>query len=94
MLTEGRGVAAAYLKSLAGQYSTLEDDFTECARLLKSASECVGKMRLARGGQGAAKTKEKFCERKVRVEIAQCIRQAAKFEKAACVVLERIISKL
>lgn len=94
MLAEGRGVAAAYIKSLIGQYPALASDFAECARLLKSASECVCKMQEARGGQGAKKTKEKFREWQVRSEIAATIRQAAKFEKAACAVLERIIGKL
>ncbi len=94
MLSEGRSVAASYLRSLAEQYPALENDFTECAGLLKSASECVCKMQEARGGQGAAKTKEKFCERAVRLEIAANIREAAAFEKSACSILERIIKKL
>ena len=94
MLCEGRGIAAVYIASLVEQYPAVSNELSECARLLKSASDCVSKMQMARGGQGAEKTMEKFRENQVRDKIAKHIRQAAKYEKEACLILKEIINKL
>ncbi len=95
MLWEGRGKAAAYIGSLAELYPALSREFTECAGLLKSASECVPKMQAARDGYGQdEKVLKKLRDRQVREQIAVFIREAAVYEKDACAVLEKIIGKL
>jgi AraC-like DNA-binding protein len=95
MLWEGRSNAAAYIGSLAEQYPALAHELAECARLLKSASECVSKMQTARDGQGQdEKVLNKFKERQAREQIAAFIREAAAYEKDACMVLRQIIGKL
>ena len=94
MLAEGRGTAAVYIGSLSEQYPAVSSEFLECAALLKSAADCVCKMQEARGGQGADKTKAKFQEKETRIKTASLIRQAAQYEKNACVVLKKIIDKL
>ncbi len=94
MLLEGRGIASVYIGSLAEKYPAMSNEFAECAKRLKSASECVCKMREARECQGAEKTKESFRDKQIRREIAAQIRKAAKLEKEACDVLRAIVDKL
>jgi len=87
MLGEGRSFASAYMDMLAEKYPALAPEFKDCAKLLSDASGCVPKMWKARGKQGLR-------DRHIRVEIAALIRQAAKYEKEACAILEQIISKI
>ena len=94
MLAEGRGKAAAYISSLAEQYPVMSQDFDACSRLFKEAFECVQKMQEARSGRNDEKTQNKFREKQTRLEIASIIRQAAKYEKKTCTILEKIIGKL
>ena len=94
MLWEGRSKAAAYMSFLAEQYPEISKYFIECADLLKSASGCIQKMQGARGGRNDENTQNKFREKQTRLEIASHIRQAATYEKDACIIIENIIEKL
>ena len=87
MLGEGRSFAASYLCMLAGQYPAVAVEMNACAKLLDAAAGCVPKMMAARSEQGLE-------SKAVRSEIASLIRQAAQYEKEACVVLKGIIGKL
>lgn len=95
MLGEGRGFAAAYISSLAEQYPDITKEIIKCASLLKSAAECVLKMREARSGYDVYEIViEKFREKETRKQIAALIRQAAQYEKKACKILKNIIDKI
>jgi AraC-like DNA-binding protein len=95
MLHEERSFAASYINMLAEKYPTVAPDLKKCAELLSAASECVPKMRKARGsGDINNETMSLFREKKVREQIAFLIRQAAQYEKDACEILKTIINKL
>ena len=95
MVGEGRYYASAYIESLAEQYPTLVKELSECAKLLKCASECALKMTEAWSGTGINEESiAKFGEKETRSKIAVLIRQAAKHEKDACIILKDIIAKI
>ncbi len=95
MLGEGRGFAASFISSLIGNYPSIAKELKQCAEILKLESECMTKMREARGGYFVCEeTMEKFRDKGARTEVAKFIRQAAHYEKEACVVLKEIIDKI
>ncbi|MCL2773432.1 MAG: helix-turn-helix domain-containing protein [Oscillospiraceae bacterium] len=97
MLGGGRYYAAEYIGSLSAQYPHLSKELAECADLLKSASECAEKMFQTWSGTYPGVNEASIArlkERETRIKIAAFIRQAAKFEKDACVKLKDIIDKL
>jgi len=87
MLGEGRSFASSYMCMLAQRHPDVATEMKDCARLLGAASECVLKMWEARGDKGLR-------DRQVRHDIAAVIRQAARYEKEACVIMRQIIDKL
>lgn len=86
MLGDDRAYAAAYMNLMAEQYPHLAKEFMECGCLLKAAADCARSMRKLREKHGMDK---QSCE-----QIATLIRQAAKNEKEACMILKEIIDKL
>ena len=86
MLGKDRIYAASYMNLMAERYPHLAKEFTQCARLLKKAADCAEPMRELREANDLT---QEVCK-----QIATLIRQAAKDEKDACVVLKEIIKKL
>ncbi|MCL2405694.1 MAG: AraC family transcriptional regulator, partial [Defluviitaleaceae bacterium] len=87
MLGEGRSFASSYMCMLAERHPTVASDLKDCAKLLAAASECVLKMWEAKGDQDLR-------DKQIRHALAALIRQAAKHEKEACVIIKQIIDKL
>ena len=87
MLGEGRSFAASYMYMLVEKYPAVASEFKECARLFGDASGCVLKMWEVKGDKGLG-------DKQVRTEVAALIRQGAKYEGEACLVLRGIIDKL
>ena len=87
MLGEDRGYAADYMLLLAERHTHLQAEFRQCARLLQNAADCVPQMRKLRNEHGMG-------DKQTQTEITALIRQAAKYEKEACLVLEQILDKM
>jgi len=87
MLGEDRRHAALYIKQMAVQYPNLSTEFTECARLLTSAADCVPLMRSVRENRDMNHSA-------TRQQLAEYIRKAAQYELQACKVLDEIITQM
>ena len=95
MLGEGRDFASVYMVMLAERYPALRTEFSECARLFADEAKTTLKMHQARGGYGMDETTAaRFREKQTRDHTAGLIRQAARYENEACIILGRIIELL
>jgi len=90
-MLRNREYAAKYMELLAEKHPDLTIQFSKCAQLLKAAADCVPQMEQLREGHRFSVI---FAEKQHRKQIAELIRQAAKYEEEACVVLAEIIAKM
>jgi len=90
LLLGERGYAAAYLNFMAERHPKIATELQKCARLLKAATDCIHSMRALYVEQNDWLLENQ----QNRQQIATLVREAAKYEKDACVILSEIINKL
>jgi len=88
MLWEGRGYAAVYMKMLAEAHPSAAKELSECANLLRAASDCVP------GIWAAKEDSANMQDKQVRANIAALIQKAAQYEQEACKFLKQAIDKM